>query len=283
MPTTAPAPDPAITKRIWDILGQDPNDPRFQKQIEYRDSDGSGSGQMIANSAYDPELDAARQWLVDNNYVQQTGGNSGEGNTANAYQWGAGAPGAKSMAGYTLTGDTPAEAARFVSTQQMKGNGQTAINPDLVGDSPIYGQMTMQGNVKQPKSPWDTFWKVAPMLPAAFAAVMSGGALAPLLASMPEAGGTAANMGLLGLDAAPGWAEGLGLDKLVKGGISALNSNDGKFNPLAFLGPVLGAAGVPGSAISLGQLGLGAMQGKKVNPMGTAMTLGRLGSGALEG
>lgn len=246
--------DPAMTQQIWKVLGSDPNN-------------------------VDPSLSSARDYLLQNGLLNLVPANNGESNTAARYELGLNAP--HNFAGYSQTGDTPTEPMRLSSVEQMKGNDQTLVNPNLHATNPLYGDMTLQGNVKQPSRPLeDTFWKVAPMLPALFATIMSGGALAPMLASMPEAGGTAANAGLLGLEAAPSWAEGLGLDKLIKGGISSLNSNNGKFNPMSMLGPLLGGAGVPQWATSLGQLGLGAARGK-ANPMNAAMTLGRLGSGAL--
>lgn len=254
--TGAAAPlDPAMTQQIWSVLASDPNN-------------------------VDPSLTKARDYLMQNGMLNLVPANEGESNTAARYELGLNAP--HNFSGYSLTGDTPAvEQQRLSSVQQVQGNGQKLFNPNLVSHDPLYGDMTLQGNVNPNESGLaKTFWKVAPMLPAAFAAIMSGGALAPLLSQMPEAGATAADAGLLGLDAAPGWTQGFNLDKLVKSGISSLNSNDGKFNPLGLLsqlggsalGNVAGGLGVPSWITPA----LSAAMNANKSPIGAGLSLAQI-------
>lgn len=223
--------DPAMTQQIWKVLGSDPN-------------------------SVDSSLAPARDYLLQNGLLNLVPANTGESNTAARYELGLNAP--HNFAGYSQTGDTPPEAMRLSSVEQMHGNDQSLYNPDVHAVNPLYGDMTLQGNVKQPSSGWDTFWKVAPMIPAAFAAIMSGGALAPLLAEMPEAGGATAGS-LVGDATSSGAYGGMGasagdfasslpswvtnqIPNAIKGGISSLNANDGKFNPLSMLSSMGGGA-----------------------------------------
>jgi hypothetical protein len=238
--TSAASPlDPAMVNQIWSVLAAGPV--------------GTGA---------DPQLAAARDYLMQNGLLQDVPANTGDANTAERYQLGINAP--HNFSGYALTGDTPDEGLRLSSVQQMTGNGQTLVNPDMHAVDPLYGDLTLQANVKQPKSAMDTFWKIAPMLPGLFAFGLpsllgeglsaAGGATAGALAgdqTLSDIGGGALSGTASASDALsslPSWIQSQ-VPNAIKGGIGSLNSNDGKFNPLgtlsSFAGAGLGQLGVP--------------------------------------
>jgi hypothetical protein len=138
----------------------------------------------------DPQLAKERDYLMEQGLLHDVPANYGEGNTDERYELGLNAP--HNFAGYALTGDTPKESMRLVNVEAAKGNDQTLHDPGMVAHTQLWGDMTYQGNIVQPKTGWDTFWQVAPMLPMLFATVMSGGTMAPMLKLYMSAFKTAA-------------------------------------------------------------------------------------------
>lgn len=181
---TPAAPDPKYASQIWEIMSLGPDAAEFQPTTMYTDADGNSSGQQIPNSAYDPNLAAARDYLVQNGYLttESTGGGSEDNNSVARYGIGPNAP--HNLAAYDLTNAGVPSAERLVSVDQAARNKQTLINPNFTENTP-WGTLTMQGNIQQPKTPiTDALFQYAPMLVGAFASIVSGGTLTPAMAAM---------------------------------------------------------------------------------------------------
>jgi hypothetical protein len=264
--------DPAIASQLFQYVGKSDADTQL----------------------LDPKV---KQQLIDAGLLQSITEGGAEGGTPQQfYELGANAP--TNFSGHISHVDLTPEAQRLVSPTQAEGMGQKLFNPNLVAHDSLFGDLTMQGNIDPNESTFSKIgWKIAPMIPMALAAIMSGGALAPLLASMPEAGGATAGAMIGGqtlsdiaggaiaqggaatasdlLSGLPSWISSQ-VPGAVRGGISSLPGNDGKFNPL-------------GTALSIGSAGLGqlgvpswitpalmaAMQANK-NPVGAGVSLAQL-------
>jgi len=259
--------DPANKQYFDQINAVKTADPSaFEKTRMYTDTDGNTSGDPIANENYDPKLTAARDWLTQNGMLNYNPANTGQGNTPGYFSAGSLSPlGSDVWSKDGATGvSNPKNGGWLVQTPQ-EGTGHSLINSSQQGDDSMWGKITNEANVKDDHAN-DLFWKIAPMLPMVFATIMSGGAMAPLLAEMPEAGGATAGAlvgdqtaGMFGgalnsgtgatagglLDSASPWLS-KSLPNTIKSSISSLNS--GKFNPTSTLtglaGSAIGASGI---------------------------------------
>lgn len=245
--------DPAIASQLFNYVGKS-------------DADLATSDQDV------------KQKLIDAGLIKSiTEGAGGEGGDVGQtfYELGDHAP--SNFSGNISHTDHTPELQRIIGADNTK-----LLNPQAVYKDSEFGNVTTQGNKDQRDGGWDTFWKVAPLIPAAFAAIMSGGAMAPLLAEMPEAGGATAG-GMIGgqtLSDIGGGAIAQGgsataggalsdlpasvakaFPDVVKNSISGLNSNNGKYNPLSALTSMFGGA-IPPWLMPVVSASLGAAQGK---------------------
>lgn len=134
-----------------------------------------------AGVAGDPQMAKERDALIAGGFLQDTA----SGDQGEAYTLGLNAP--HNMAAYSGTGDLAPSPLRLQNVNESKSNNQTLADTSMVAHTQLWGDMTYQGNIVQPKSGWDTFWKVAPMLPALFATVVSGGTLSPMMLLFKQA------------------------------------------------------------------------------------------------
>lgn len=153
------------------------------EQIQ-RDGEGNvlGSFKDLSPDAYKTQK---AQWneqqkLIDAHLLQQqTTGNTSQGEAPTTYnQLGSAAPaqlsGHDSYSG--SLGTNKGELGRLVytgklndSTGDYTNKDQKLLNPSAVGTDPNWGQYTTAANIDHKDPGWDTFWKVAPMLPGLFA------------------------------------------------------------------------------------------------------------------
>jgi hypothetical protein len=249
-------------------------------------------GKSDADTALlDPKV---KQQLIDAGLLQSiTEGGAEGGDAQQFYELGANAP--TNFSGHISRIDNTPEAQRLVSPTQVQGMGEKLFNPNMVVHDPMFGDLTMQGNVDPNESTFSKIgWKVGSMAPAILATVMSSGMMAPMLSEMAGSGGATAGAMIGGqtlsdiaggaiaqggaatagdlLSGLPSWVTSQ-VPGAVRGGITQLGTGDGKFNPLGTL-MSLGSAG-------LGQLGVpswltpalaAAMKANK-NPIGAATSL----------
>jgi hypothetical protein len=264
--------DPAIASQLFQYVGKSDADTQL----------------------LDPKV---KQQLIDAGLLQSiTEGGAEGGDPQQFYELGANAP--TNFSGHISRIDNTPEAQRLVSPTQVQGMGEKLFNPNMVVHDPTFGDLTMQGNVDPNESTFSKIgWKVGSMAPAILATVMSSGMMAPMLAEMAGSGGATAGAMIGGqtlsdiaggaiaqggaatagdlLSGLPSWVTSQ-VPGAVRGGITSLGSNDGKFNPLGTL-LSLGGAG-------LGQLGVpswltptlaAAMRANK-NPIGAATSLAQI-------
>jgi hypothetical protein len=206
---TAGALPPGITQndiQQMNYLQANPvaNDP--SQQMVY-DTDGNSMGLMkdLHPDVYQQSED---QWNEQQKLTsagllggpQKVGGADG-GDQQTVQYFGGAVP--ASFAGHsdynpnTPQGTNQGELGRIVYTgQENDSSGSFDTNKKLIDsnavyDDPNWGKLTTLANIDQ-KSPMDTFWKIAPMIPMAIATIMSSGAAAPLFAGLDNAGGATA-------------------------------------------------------------------------------------------
>ncbi len=186
-------------------------------------------------------------------------------------------------------------------TSGSANNGdQKLLNPSATMTDPNWGTFTQQGNIDQSHGTLsDLGWKIAPLVPAIAATLLSGGAGAAMFGALPESSANSAlSAGMLAGDQTAGMFGGAlntgveatagdvlsslpasiqkYLPNAVKSGISQLGSN-GKYNPLSM---IEGAAGsmlnLPPSIMQAINAGVGLSQGggfdfSKYLPQGISM------------
>jgi hypothetical protein len=211
--------DPAIASQLFNYIGRSDSDANLQ----------------------DPDV---KQKLIDAGLLKSityAGGEGGE--DQQFYALGDKAP--SNFAGNISRTDHTPEAQRIIGADSGVAKAQGLLNPNAVYKDPVFGNVTTSANLNRKDPGWDTFWKVAPMLPGLFAmgAPMMFGGLTG--AGGATAGGMIGNQTLSdiggGAIAQGGsatasnllsnmrWLQKLFPD-LVKTGIKGLASNNGKFD-----------------------------------------------------
>lgn len=147
----------------------------------------------------------------------------------------------------------------WASPQQSAGN--KLFNPNALVYSPDYGWVTPSGNIKSPN---DFLDKIGNAMPAVIAAIAGAATLDPAMLGAQFTGG----LGSLGAG-------------LFNQAGNVIEGN--KFNPMALLGPGLGAMGMPSWAGPVAGMGINAARGGGINPLTLLMTLGRMAGGGRNG
>ncbi len=210
--------DPALASQLFKYVGLNDSDANMQ---------GADTKQKL--------IDAGLLKSI----TEGAGGDGGDvGQTF--YELGDNAP--SNFAGNISHTDHTPEMQRIIGADTGVAQAQGLVNPSAVYKDPEFGNVTTSGNLNRKDPGWDTFWKVAPILPGLLAggagALFSGldaagGATAGALAGDQTAGafGGALNTGVdatsSGLSMSPWLTK--ALPQLIKQGISGLNSN-GKFD-----------------------------------------------------
>lgn len=185
---------------------------------------------------------AVKQQLIDAGLIKSiTEGGAEGGDAQTFYELGDNAP--SNFAGNISHTDHTPEMQRIIGADTGVAKAQGLTDPSAVYKDPVFGNVTTSGNLNRKDPGWDTFWKVAPMLPGLFAmgAPMlfgglagAGGATAGAMVgdqSLSDIGGGAiaqggsATAGDL-LSNVP-WLQKY-LPQLAKQGIGQLNSSNGK-------------------------------------------------------
>ena len=258
--------DPNSKQYLDQINAVSQADPSaFEKTVTTRDTDGNVVQDNAANSAYDPKLTAARDWLTQNNMLNYTPADTGEANTAGHFSAGTMSPlGSDVWSKTGATGISDIKNGGWLVPTPIAGTEHGLINSSQVGNDPLWGKITNEANIKDTSNQFLN--KYGPMVAMAIATVMSGGAGAAMFGGLDAAGGATA--GALAGDAtatgAFGGAEAAtagsaladsgswltqALPNLVKSGITTLgNGGDLKSGLLGAAeglgGAALGASGI---------------------------------------
>ncbi len=264
------------------------------------DGDGNVMGSMkdLNPSGYatqKAQWDEQQKLMNANLLHSNVSSNSESGNPQVYNQLGTAAP--ASFSGhdsYTgVLGTNKGEGGRLVytgglndSTGNYTNTSQKLLNKDAVYNDPTWGQYTTDANINKSDGGWDTFWKIAPLIPSLIAGGVgmfglagAGGATAGDIAAGADTGG------MFGTPLAAAGGSGAtasflpaalarALPNAVKGTIQGLNSNGGKLNPLGLATSLVpGALGLPSWVGPLANAGIGLAQGggfdfSKYLPMG---------------
>ncbi len=191
---------------------------------------------------FDPQV---KQKLIDAGLLKSiTEGGAEGGDAQTFYELGDKAP--SNFAGNITHTDHTPEMQRIIGADTGVAKAQGLVNPAAVKDDPVWGKVTTSGNLNRKDPGWDTFWKVAPMLPAVFAAGApmlfgglsgAGGATAGSMIgnqTLSDIGGGAIAQGGSATASnifanAPAWLQ-KALPDLLKSGIKGLNTSNGKFD-----------------------------------------------------
>ncbi len=254
--------DPALASQLFNYVGRNESDANLQGED-------------------------TKQKLIDAGLIKSITYSGGEGGEDQQfYALGDKAP-SNFQGNISHTDHTP-EAQRIIGADSGVAKAQGLVNPNATYKDPTWGNVTTSSNLNRKDPGWDTFWKVAPMLPGLFAmgAPMlfgglagAGGATAGGLIgnqTVSEIGGGAiaqggsATAGNL-LSSLPSGITSRFAD-LVKNSISSLNSKKG-FNPVsAALGLAGGIPGVgqftPAVQAAMNLAGGGGFDFTKYIPMG---------------
>ena len=222
--------DPALASQLFNYVGQS-------------DADLATADQGV------------KQKLIDAGLIQSlTEGGAEGGQAQQFYELGPNAP--SNFAGNISHTDHTPEMQRIIGADSGVAKDQGLLNPSAVYKDPTFGNVTTSGNLNRKDPGWDTFWKVAPLLPSLFAFGMpliagaaglagAGGATAGTMIgnqTLSDIGGGAiaqggsATAGSM-LSNLP-WLQKMFPD-LLKTGIKGLASNNGKFDFSKYISPAV--------------------------------------------